>query len=149
MTFEETKTEAGDFINMTNAFDGVILTGHGDESQSAAITIDTLESVLKRNHSTLDVGMALSCHGFYYMSSVCDAGYMSSSALIIGYSGYAINTSAKRYIVGTAINQWVKQPAFTSVYLDNPVIDGGAIAGKAILSGIGDVLDMMDGNFDF
>ena len=74
---------------------------------------------------------------------------MSSSALIIGYSGYAINTSTKRYMVGNAIDQWVKQPAFTSVYLDNPVIDGGAIAGKAIISGIGDVLDMMAGNLDF
>jgi len=142
-----TDVEAGNFINIKDSFDGVIMSGHGDETQSAAITVDVLESMCKQTGSKLDVGIALSCHGIDFISKVTRDGYTTPTALVLGYWGYSLNSPGRTYRVGKIIDKWVANPTYTSVSLGNIGTDmageGGALA-KKVGIGILNVLDAID-----
>jgi RHS repeat-associated protein len=119
-----TNIESGAFININFKFDGIILSGHGDETQSAAILVDVLEKKLKQTDSKLDVGIALSCHGFDFISKVSQHGDTTATALVIGYWGYSINSWGRDMRIGSTIDKWVKNPTYTSVSFGNAVTDG-------------------------
>ena len=124
--------QADDFLNIKSPFEGVIFSGHGDSTQSAAITVDVLESKLNKVGSKLDVAMALSCHGFDFITKVSRDGYTTSTALVIGYWGYAINTVGKNYRIGKAVDKWNADPTYTCLSYGNLLADGFGMAAIGI-----------------
>jgi hypothetical protein len=117
---------ANDFQNRKTAFEGIIMSGHGDETESGGMTVEAVEGVLKRCNSKLDVALALSCHGFDVVSKMHADGYTTSSALLIGYWGYAMHSCVKQWKIDSVIDDWAKNPRFESFYYGNLVMDGGA-----------------------
>jgi RHS repeat-associated protein len=121
-----------DFINSDAQFNGIILGGHGDANQSGAISVQTLESVLNRTGSQLDVAIALSCHGNDFLSTISQDGHVTANALTIGYWGYSINSPGRNYRIGSAIDTWSANPTYTSVSFGNLVTDGLGTVGSGI-----------------
>ncbi|MGH7990242.1 MAG: hypothetical protein ACREDS_08665, partial [Limisphaerales bacterium] len=129
-----------DFIKAKTSFNGVILSGHGDENQSAAIDIDVLESVAKETGSKLDVIIAMSRHAFDFASKISQDGYTTPTALVVGYWGYGVNYWLRVDRVGRAVDTWAKHPKYTSLYYGDFITTGFGDVGVPLAHGISSVM---------
>ena len=116
------------FAESTSQFEGIILSGHGDREMSVSITTEALKDKLRETSSRLEVGIALSCHGFDYISAfVPGSSFTTPNALILGYWGYSANTYSRSKRIGKDIDKWCANPTFTSISYGNLLQDGAGM----------------------
>jgi hypothetical protein len=133
--------QSGTFGTLTNNFDALIFSGHGDETSAADLDASDVEAQLKRQGIKLDAIIALSCHGFDFSSRISQHGYTSPIALVMGYWGYSINSPGRNARVGHAIDSWLANPKFTSVSFGNLLTDGFGTVGVPVAAKAKDIWD--------
>jgi RHS repeat-associated protein len=128
-------------------FDGIIMAGHGDATESGGVQRTMLENILGRNHDKLKVLMALSCHGNEYVAPLIQKNYTASDALIVSYRGYNYNDGPTNYRIGCAIDKWVQRRTYTEVIEGKVIVDGFGIAGHEVLADVGFFVTVLTGGW--
>jgi len=116
-------------------FQGLITAGHGDETQSAMIGINSIENLLNRSKTKLSVVISLSCQGDQFSAKVHSGGNTTPDALILSYWGYSINSPGRTHRINAEIDKWIKNPAFTVVSFGHLLTDGAGTAASSAKKG--------------